>query len=71
MQIEHVHLLVNMQKCTSKICYFGNLVILHICKHVIAILIIIIILNLEGFNFINFTFINMHMQFMNLQFCNL
>jgi hypothetical protein len=34
MQIEHVHLLLNMQKCSCKICNFGNLVILailHIC----------------------------------------
>jgi hypothetical protein len=45
MQIEHVHLLVNMQKCTCNICNFGNLVILHICKHVLAILVIIMILN--------------------------
>jgi hypothetical protein len=45
MQVEHVHLLVNIQKCTHKICNFGNLVILHICKHEFAILFIIIILN--------------------------
>jgi hypothetical protein len=43
MQIEHVHLLVNMQKCTCKICNFGNLVILHICKLEFAVLVIIII----------------------------
>jgi hypothetical protein len=37
MQIDNEHLLVNMQTCTCKICNFGNLVILHICKHVLAI----------------------------------
>jgi hypothetical protein len=54
MQIEHVHLLVNMQKCTCKICNFDNLVILHICKHEFVIWVIIIILNWEAFNFIIF-----------------
>jgi len=84
MQIEHVHLLVNMQKCPCKICNFGNLVILHICKHVLAILVflhickhvfailvIIIILNWKAFNFISLKFTKVHMQFINLQFCNL
>jgi hypothetical protein len=71
MQIEHVHLLVNMQKCTCKICNFSKLVILHICKHEFAILVIIIIWNWEAFNFIILKFINGHMQFMNLQFYNL
>jgi hypothetical protein len=66
MQIERVHLLVNMQKCTCKICNFGNLVIFHNCKHEFVILVIIIILNLEAFNFIILKFMNVHMQFLDL-----
>jgi hypothetical protein len=45
---------------------FVILVIFHICKHVLVILVIIIILNWEAFNFISLKFINVHMPFMNL-----